>query len=223
MNLKAYHNLLLGYLADHCRGAARARKVWKVVEDLNVLGVKATERSVRAALSRLHAFGYHVRVTGGESAAAYLAARPVRRRRFWPPWMAQKSRRPPRTHLSPSMKAPESGCFGRDPEKRGQGTPPNARGSSAATSGSPESARGADAGSRLGQGGAMDQGGGGESGPDRLGPAAPRSRGRHARRAGRAGRPCPGRPARRHDVRETGERYAGLERAPLPAGVGAGE
>ncbi len=191
-------DVVLDYLADHCRSAARARKVKKIAEDLNVLGVEATERSVRAALGRLRAVGYHVRITGGESAAAYLAAKPNRRREFRPPWMAQDGRRPPRTHLPPSMKARESGRFGRSSEKRGHRTPPNARGSSAATSGSPKSAAGAGAGSgfdvRRGRAAAGGRRGGRARRADRGNTPAPRSvgfRGKTARSTARRPKHAP--------------------------------
>jgi hypothetical protein len=65
--------VLLGYLNRHCRGAARARKCWKIAEDLTALGVKgATERSVRDALASLRMQCLPIGTTCGEPAGAFL-------------------------------------------------------------------------------------------------------------------------------------------------------
>ena len=68
-----FEEILLGYLNRHCRGAARARKIWKIAEDLVALGVKgATERSVRDALASLRMQCLPIGTTCGEPAGAFL-------------------------------------------------------------------------------------------------------------------------------------------------------
>jgi hypothetical protein len=65
--------VLLGYLNRHCRGAARARKCWKIAEDLTALGVKnATERGVRDALASLRMACIPVGTTSGDPPGAFL-------------------------------------------------------------------------------------------------------------------------------------------------------
>ena len=71
--MTAFEQIVLGYLNRHCRGAARARKCWKVAEDLTVLGVKgATERSVRDALTTLRLACLPVGTTSGSPPGCFL-------------------------------------------------------------------------------------------------------------------------------------------------------
>jgi len=69
-NLEA---ITLGYLAKCCRGAAAARKLWKIAEDLAVLGVAgATERGIREALAELRLAGLPVGTTSADPPGAFL-------------------------------------------------------------------------------------------------------------------------------------------------------
>jgi hypothetical protein len=69
-NLEA---LTLGYLSKHCRGAAAARKLWKIAEDLAVLGAaNANERSIREVLAELRLAGLPVGTTCGDPPGAFL-------------------------------------------------------------------------------------------------------------------------------------------------------
>jgi hypothetical protein len=66
-------SIVLGFLCRHCRGAASARKVWKIAEDLTALGLPGvSERSVREALAELRLRGLPVGTTCGEPPGAFL-------------------------------------------------------------------------------------------------------------------------------------------------------
>ena len=70
--------LVLGYLAKHCRGAAAARKIWKLAEDLTVLGApNANERAVREALAELRLRGLPVGTTSGDPPGAFICEKPA--------------------------------------------------------------------------------------------------------------------------------------------------
>lgn len=71
--MTAFEQILLGYLNRHCRGAARARKCWKIAEDLAALGLQeATPRGVRDALASLRMQCLPVGTTCGDPAGAFL-------------------------------------------------------------------------------------------------------------------------------------------------------
>jgi len=67
-----YHALLLGYLARHCRGRARARTQGRIAADLRALGVEVTTRDVRDLLADLVLAGAPVGTTAGSPAGAFL-------------------------------------------------------------------------------------------------------------------------------------------------------
>jgi len=68
-----FEEILLGYLNRHCRGAARARKCWKIAEDLAGLGIEgATERTVRDALTALRLACLPVGTSCGDPPGAFL-------------------------------------------------------------------------------------------------------------------------------------------------------
>lgn len=70
--------ITLGYLAKHCRGAAAARKIWKIAEELAALGLpNASERSVREALAEMRLRGLPVGTTCGDPPGAFVCERPA--------------------------------------------------------------------------------------------------------------------------------------------------
>ena len=70
--------VLLGFLSRHCRGAAAARKIWKIAEELAVLGLpNVTERSIREALAELRLEGLPVGTTSGDPPGAFICEKPA--------------------------------------------------------------------------------------------------------------------------------------------------
>jgi hypothetical protein len=76
--------LLLGHLLRHCRGAARARKIWRIAEDLAALGIaEATPRAVQEAIASLRLQCLPVGTTCGEPGGAFLCETPTDYRRAY--------------------------------------------------------------------------------------------------------------------------------------------
>jgi hypothetical protein len=73
--------VLLGYLRKNCRGSARARKTWKVAEDLEALGLDVTAQVLAEALEALRLQGVPIVIGTGESPAVFLDETGAARRR----------------------------------------------------------------------------------------------------------------------------------------------
>jgi hypothetical protein len=70
--MTGHQALILGYLARHCRGRARARTQARIARDLRALGVEVTTRDVRDLLADLVLAGAPVGTTAGSPAGAFL-------------------------------------------------------------------------------------------------------------------------------------------------------